>query len=88
MLLGLLGAFITGVVLAGLILALRRDRARTTPRGRFATGTRLQWGTPILRPCPDCAELVLREAKSCKYCGCLLVSAERAAEAPRRAPPA
>lgn len=23
--------------------------------------------------CPDCAELVLREAKKCKHCGCTLV---------------
>lgn len=45
-------------------------------RGLFGSGTR---GTPTgptpethVR-CPDCRELILKEARKCKHCGCRLI---------------
>jgi hypothetical protein len=48
-----------GVILVALIPAIGDERPSTATHVK----------------CPDCAELVLKEARKCKHCGCHLVPA-------------
>jgi hypothetical protein len=48
-----------GVILVALLPSLKPAQGAPTPRTHVK--------------CPDCAELVLKEAKVCKHCGCKLV---------------
>lgn len=56
-------AMLISPLLAIIFVALAPSRAK--PAGAPTPATHVK--------CPDCAELVLREAKVCKHCGCRLV---------------
>ena len=62
------GWFILGMLfslLALLVLACLPSLSDSTASGEPSPDTHVK--------CPDCAELVLREARVCKHCGCRLV---------------
>lgn len=64
-------AVIISPILAGIFLAVSADLSK--PAGTPAPAlpsprTHVQ--------CPDCAELVLKEARVCKHCGCKLIPTE------------
>jgi len=50
-------------LLAGLIVLLSSNLASTS--GRSSPSTHVK--------CPDCKELILKDARVCRYCGCRLV---------------
>lgn len=57
-------AIIISPLLAGIFLAVSTNRS-VQAETRPTTATHVK--------CPDCAELILKEAKVCKHCGCRLV---------------
>ncbi|MCG7328031.1 hypothetical protein [Achromobacter sp. ACRQX] len=67
-------------LLAGIFLLVSANLATKAERPNPSTHVK----------CPDCAELVLAEAKVCKHCGCKLVPVSQqkdAAGAPVKLPP-
>jgi len=50
-------------LLAGIILLVSANRRTATDRPNPSTHVK----------CPDCRELILKDARACRYCGCKLV---------------
>lgn len=66
-------------LVAGIFLAVSRDLSAPSV---VANGVAPSYATHV--KCPDCAELVLREARVCKHCGCKLIPtpADQTSEGP------
>jgi len=60
-------------IVPGIIYSIwrRTGNAKQCPTCKQATLISAASETHV--KCPDCAELVLREAKKCKHCGCALI---------------
>ena len=68
----LLGVCACGGLLWVFILRLGRHPDEPSPP---RSDNSRRWGTVIFRTCPDCRELVYRDASACKFCGCALLDA-------------
>jgi hypothetical protein len=59
-------------IVPGIIYSIwRRSGSAVCPKCKSATLIAVDAGTHV--KCPDCRELVLKDARKCKHCGCALV---------------
>lgn len=67
----LLAIFLSPIIAGIIVLAVQNNSPAAVAARETATATAVSPRTHT--KCPDCAELVLKEAKVCKHCGCRLV---------------
>ena len=60
-------------IIPGIIYSVwrRKESSKVCPKCKSTAVISASAGTHV--KCPECAELVLREARKCKHCGCTLV---------------
>ena len=68
------------IILVAAMPAIRAEPVRAAPDPAMRTGDRRVLGPGVAaraepderRPCPECAELIMRQAKKCRFCGAVV----------------